>query len=364
MLIVRRIALTASLCAVSLGAAATQAEAAPSPPTSLVSVTSSNGLLSWHGLPDVEVADTTSGLYFSWVISPVGHAPVSEELGRVNRSTGHPEAAHRIDGSVASILAAGHVLFVTVFSRGGESLLSFSPRSLYEIGNRRIANDNGDFLGRGSMAIAGGSMWLAAGTHLDRFSETNAALKESLVVDGAASSDVASNASGSVLLVEEANTEGLGQLQRRDPTTGQLLDDSSAIGGIVDPFVQGVMGNEVWVSESTGNEGYTRLYNLENLQPVGPACDEGLSNSMCIDGTNGISARGINGLLWVTQPAGGPMRNFCATSDGRILSAIPDIGEEPILAIGSRYLYTLTNQVAPDKGQTLTEVAVPSACRL
>jgi hypothetical protein len=363
MLMVRRITLAASLCVVGLGAVSTRAGAAPSPPTKTVQVTSSNGLLSWHGLPDVEVADTTSGLYFSWVISPLGRAPVREELGRFNRSTGDLEAKHPIDGSVASVLSVGHVLFVTAFSHGGEYLLSFSPQSLHEIGDRRVADVNADFLGRGSMAIAGGSMWLAAGVHLDRFSETNAALQLSLVIHGAASSDVTSNASGTVLLVEEANEEGLGHLQQRDPLSGQLLTQSPSIGGIVDPLVDGVMGNDVWVSESTGNEGYTRLYDLDTLEPVGPFCAEGLSSPTCIDGTNGISAREANGDLWVTQPAGGPMRNFCATPDGRMLAAIPGSGDEPVLAIGSRYLYTLTNQVAKDKGETLIEVPLPSACR-
>jgi hypothetical protein len=69
-----------------------------------------------------------------------------------------------------------------------------------------------------------------------------------------------------------------------------------------------------------------------------------------------------NGLVWVTQAAGGPRLNFCAApGTGHILASLPPggAGSGIVRAIGSQYLYYLPGTGNP----LLSRVPIPAACR-
>jgi hypothetical protein len=142
--------------------------------------------------------------------------------------------------------------------------------------------------------------------------------------------------------------------------------------GLFTPTISGVIGDDVWLSVATGNEGYTQLYDATDLRVSGQPCDErtatcpcdeGQSTATCITGDNHISAQVTDGRLWVTQPAGGPTRNFCSDIDGHVLATLPVPSAENILAVGSRYLFVADPQSSSaDKGQTVSEIEIPAAC--
>lgn len=325
---------------------------------------SGNGLLTWSGLPDPTVTDTSVGLYFTWVTSPLGQAPIREELARIDPTTGRVQAERAID--VVSLLATAGSLFVTTWSSNEEGLLRLNPRTLAETNRWQISSGH-EYGGElSNLAVVKGGLWVAGGNRLVRLSPPNGPITATIDLSGAGNSDVATNSTGTVLLV------GVGPataLERRDPTTGALLA-SRPMHGLFTPTISGVIGDDVWVSVATGMMGTTELYDLTDLRPVGPPCDDATcpcndsqSTATCIVGTNQVTARVTDGHLWVTQDAGGPTRNFCGDIDGHVLATLPVPADGRVLAIGSRYLYVTDSQgLSADKGQTFSEVTIPAAC--
>lgn len=215
----------------------------------------------------------------------------------------------------------------------------------------------------GSIAVAGGGLWVTGGNRLLRLSLPGGQVVISIPLPGAASSDVASNATGTVLVVGEATDLGVGSIERRDPVTGALIATSPPVIGVAAPRVGGVVDGQVWVSEGTGMMGYVRRYDLTPLAPAGRACSQGRSSSSCVGGTNAIRASVADGLVWITQAAGGPTRQVCLDpTTRRVLSSLPLAGNDAIVGIGIHHLYVLEPTAPTVTGQTVTQVPIPHAC--
>ena len=205
---------------------------------------------------------------------------------------------------------------------------------------------------------------MAGGNHLLRLSLPAARVSASITLGGTVTSDLASNTAGNVLIVGEAN-EGAGTVQRRDPLNGNLLAQTPIMLGVGAPDVGGITANGVWVSEATGMMGGVQLYDLTTLTPVGATCSEGRTDTTCLLGSNGITARVVNGILWITQLAGGPQSNFCADpSDGQVLATIPlpNEDEDVVESFGSRYLYVESPSVPGGIFTSVFEEPIPTAC--
>jgi hypothetical protein len=215
-----------------------------------------------------------------------------------------------------------------------------------------------DLGGGGSLALAGGGLWVAGEDRLLRLSLPEGNVIASVPLPGANRSDVASNAAGTILVLGEAN-DGLGALERRDPRTGSLLASYSPMIGVSAPGVTEVIGQSVWVSEATGMMRYVERFLAATLTP---------DPSTMIEGSNAISASVAHGLLWVSQIDGGPTRNFCGNpSDGVALAPLNLPSNSPPLAIGPHDIYYVTT--ADPAGAQLThmdvnEEPIPAACRL
>ncbi len=332
---------------------------------------SSHGLLTWRGLAAPAVADTTLGLYLTSQVSPLGSAPIIDELARVDRATGDVVAQRRLSGSFDSAIAASGSLWVTTTSRSpvGPGLTSevvwrLDPRTLAVRSRRQVTASKGlaGYVG-GSMAVAGGGLWVTGGNRLLRLSLHAGQVVASVPLLGAASSDVASNATGTVLIVGEAASSGVGSIERRDPVTGALIATAPRVIGVVAPRVGGVIDGLVWVSEATGMMGYVQRYDLTPLAPAGRACSEGKNTGSCVGGTNGIRASVADGLVWIAQAAGGPTRQVCLDpTSGRVLSSLPLAGNDALVAIGIHHLYVLEPTAPTVAGQSVTQVPIPHAC--
>jgi hypothetical protein len=217
--------------------------------------------------------------------------------------------------------------------------------------------------GEGFLALAGAGLWVSGGDRLLRLSLPDGRVTASIVLRGETSSDIGADPAGTVLVVGEADDGGEGRIERRDPVTGRLLAVSPPILGVGTPVVGAVIDGGAWISEATGNMGYVQLYDLSTLTPRGNTCQEGVSTETCFEGSNGIDGRLANGLLWVTQGAGGPTRNFCGNSaDGRASAVIPVAPDEEVLAIGADTIY-LVAATPGGRGSTITEEPIPAACR-
>jgi hypothetical protein len=185
----------------------------------------------------------------------------------------------------------------------------------------------------------------------------------SIILPGAATSDLSTDAAGTPLIVGEADSGGRGAIQRRDPVTGAILA-AHPTGGVAAPDVAGPIGSAVWVSEPTGMLGYVQRLDATTLAAATTVnCELARSTNTCVTGTNAITARIADGLLWVTQPTGGLTRDYCADpSDGRPLAPVrlPQPGQDEILAIAPHQVF----YAAPGRsGSYLRETAIPAGCR-
>ena len=303
---------------------------------------------------------TDNGLIVASQKTPLD-ATSPSKLDLVDFVTGRIEAETQLGATTFDDAAeAWGDLWVTTSNQAGKVLLRLNPHT-FEVTDRWALGGGQSALADHDLAVAGGALWVAETDRLLRISPTDGAVTLSVPLPGANSSDVASNAAGTVLIDGEAN-DGQGALQLRNPTTGGLLASHPFL-GVVAPIVSGVDGNRVWVAEPTGMQGYVELLDLNTLTPLSPgACNDGGIGPTCVSGTNAISAILFDGLLWVTQVGGGPERNYCADPiTGQVASTfrLPNPQQDQVLAIGPQKIYYL----AYGAPSYLEEVPLPYPCK-
>src|SRR6266536_3615384 len=309
-----------------------------------------------HPLLSPQVTVTPGGVYVAWQVSPPGSAAVRSELTRIDAATGRIQARRRLRAAIGQVLAAAGSLWVAAPSIAARTLLRLNPDSLKVTGRWRLGAARFQAWRYQVLAVAGGGLWVAEGNRLLRLSLPAAGVAGSVIVPGAASSDLSANAAGTVLVVGEADSGGRGAVQRRDPATGAILA-SHPVMGVTAPAVAGSIDSAVWA-------GYVQRLGAATLA-AGGTCAEGRSTNTCVQGTNGIRARLANGLLWVTQVAGGRARNYCAEpSDGRVLASIrlPQPAQDEVLAVAPRRIFYAAP--SPTASQYLRQEAIPAACRV
>jgi hypothetical protein len=312
-----------------------------------------------------QVAVTATGLYVSWQVSRPGSV-VRSELARVDEASGRVEAARRLGAAFEQAVLAAGALWVAVSTGStpaAQTLLRLNPETLKLTGRWRVGTGGDQPWAAQVLVIAGGGLWVVSGNRLLHLSLPDGKVTASITLPGAASSDLSANAAGTILIVGEADSGGRGTVQRRDPTTGALLA-SHPMMGVSAPDVAGPIGSAVWVSEATGMMGYVQRLDAATMTAEGSACTEGGTTSTCVEGTNDVRARLAGGLLWITQIAGGKVRNYCADPlTGRRLAPIelPQPAEDEVLAIAPHRIFYAAPGPAAD--QYLRQEAIPSACR-
>ena len=246
------------------------------------------------------------------VVPPVNF--VRNELIRVDPESGRLMAVRQLDSTFDQALLADGALWVgtgrsTRTGLGRAWLWRLDPRTL-AVRSRLALSAPNLFGGSATMALAGGWLWVASSNHLVRISPADGRITERIAIDEVAS--VAASPSGQVLLVSEGGERS--EVQRRDPRTGALLATSGLFEGAAAPYIGGVVDGGAWISQSGGMMGSVERLDIKTLRITGftgaPA-NPGITGPPQIFGTNGIEAQLIDGILWVSQPAGGPQRNYC-----------------------------------------------------
>ena len=298
----------------------------------------------------------------AWQVSPLGSA-VHSELARIAPRSGRVEATLRLGAQFQQALAVGGALWVAISTMAGEEVLRLIPATLEVTGRWQVGTGAGQPYEAQVLAVADGGLWADGGNRLVQLSLTTGRVLRSIVLRGAANSDLSANTTGTALVVGEANGSGVGAVERRDPHTGALLT-AHAMEGVTAPVVAGPIDSVVWVSEATGMMGYVQRVSAATLAPAGGACAEEGSAQTCLTGTNAIRAQLAGGLVWVTQPAGGRSRNYCGRpSDGSAIAPIrlPDLAADEVLAIAPPWIFYATPGARA--GQYIRLAAVPAACR-
>ncbi len=313
-------------------------------------------------LLDPTVAVTGSGVYVAWQVSPAGGV-VRAELARVDPASGRIEATRLLGAAFGQAVSTGGALWVAVTAPPDITLLRLSPQALKLTARWRIASNSSQGLAPTALAVAGGGLWAAGGNRLLRLSLPGARITASIIMPGAASSDLSADAAGTVLIVGESDSGGRGAVQRRNPATGAILAAHPVL-GVAAPAVAGPACSAVWVSEPTGMLGYVQRLDATTLAAATTRnCELERSTNTCLTGTNAITARIAGGLLWITQPVGGAARNYCADpSDGLPLAPIglPQPDQDDLLAIGPHQIFYA---VPGRTGSYLRQTPIPAGCR-
>ena len=309
---------------------------------------------------------TGGATFVAWRTSPTGSAAVRSELARIT-ATGTIQARQRIGAYVLQVLDAEGSLWVAALSGSipaSETLLSLNPATLQVTGRSQVWTRGEPASAGQVLALARGGLWFAAGSRLVRVSLPSGKMTATIALPGATSSDVSANAAGTMLVVGEANNEGVGAVERRDATTGALLASRRRLLGVADPVVAGPVGSAVWMSEATGMMGYVQRLDAATMTAAGRPCADGIITRTCVFGTNDITARVADGLLWVTQEGGGNARNYCAEpASGRRLGPIevPRPNVDFVLTIGPHQLFYTAP--GPKASSYLRHEPIHRACR-
>lgn len=310
------------------------------------------------------VTATHGVVLVAWQTSRPGAADVRSELARIDPATGKVVARQPFVGFVNQVLEAHGSLWAATQTGSTPARQTLAKLNLatLQVARRWLIGTGGepDWAAQ-VLAVAGGWLWAAGGSRLLRVSLQNGTTT-AVALSGAVSSDLSSNAAGTELITAYADSGGRGAVQRRDPTTGAVRASHQVL-GVVAPAVSGPAGTAVWISEPTGMMGYVQRLDATSMTPD-HACPEGSASSTCVLGTSDITARLANGLLWVTQVAGGEARNYCADPvSGRKRASIrlPNPAADEVLAIApDRVFYAAPG---PKAAQYLRQMPIPSGCR-
>lgn len=256
-------------------------------------------------------------LYVTVDTSRPGAVNVRSELLRVDPASLRASAGLRLGSMFDDALLAHGVLWVVTSQGRNLWLWRLVPGSLVAMSRTALPQGWSRFgwSGLGSLAVAGGWLWVGANDRLDRVSLQSGRVTGQTTVSRAGGGvEVAASPSGRVLL----DSEGLagGRLQLRDPQTGRLLAASPWLDSVIHPAIGGIIGHWAWIDVATGMMGYVQRVDLDHLTSLGPPGESAVVSPghtpTVIFGTNGIEARIMDDVLWVTQAVGGADDNYCA----------------------------------------------------
>jgi hypothetical protein len=304
---------------------------------------------------DPSLTFTGGSLYMTWLSSAQPY-PASMTLSRVDPATGAILASNTFSpGLVGPPVYAAGWLWVTddPASVGDLLLLRLDPRTLMVTGELSVGSHPAGNVGTGGhIAFAGGSIWVDGAALLVRVSPDTVSAELTIPQPGADSAEVAGGPDGGTLIVSEADA-GVGAIQRRDPVTGALLASYPMLGTFAPLIDDGVSGDGIWVREPTGMLGYIERFQTATVTPRA---------ATRVEGTNGIAANVWDGVLWVSNEAGGPARNYCADpATGRRLATLPlpNLAQDYLMTVHAGTVYY---SVFADDGSAIRTVPVPAAC--
>lgn len=291
------------------------------------------------------------GLYVTTGATPAPATP--ETLLRLQPTTGAVEARTHFGAQVTDIAPAGRSLWLAAVVhsvKGAQEallLIGVNPTTLAVEHKVQLPDLEGPVP---HLAVAGGSLWVTDGGDLLRVNPGTGAITRTVATTaGSMFFGLAAGPGGASLVTSLGGPYGFPIIQRRSATTGTVLSETAPLQAVAADSVS-LSGDSVWVSISTGMQGYAERLSLPGLKAVA-SVGKG-------EASNGIQAQVLAGVLYVTDPAGGANVNFCGNpATGAKRAAI----KAGMLTAGSAAYYYVPNPA----GATvqLDRAPVPAACR-
>ncbi len=333
-----------------------------SPPTGTDSATSlpvtkapsvGGPVRTWNGIIGQGLAVTAGHTYLAWNHKGWKYSQPNL-LSVLDPQTGGLYATVQLAGAFHQALEAGGSLWVAETTRQGALLERRNPNTLALLGTEPV--DVGPSGFAPSIATASGSLWVAGGKTLTRLALPDGGMAASYPIAGqAGSSSLGHDPAETELVVGWASPGGVGGVQLRSGRTGSVIAQSTQpFYGVATPFVSDIVDQVMWVSEPTGNMGYVESVQLPSVEA---------RHSTIVEGSNGIRAWVLSGVLWISQQGGGPGQNYCGDPlTGRPWASFyGDLGATGHLGgLGGVYFYVFGT--ASD-GTGIAQFAIPSSCR-
>jgi Protein of unknown function (DUF4232) len=304
-----------------------------------------DGRVLLRGLEDPEAYAAGGSLYVAHEVTPPAdaHTAVISELMRVSPISGRILAIRRLGSMFDQALFVDGELWVTstplAVSGSVTWLWRLDPTSL-AARSRTILPGPGRNTTEGSMAVAGGQLWVATKT-LSAVSLSSGQARQTTGVIYPGGMQIAADPAGRTLLAS-VGSEHPTRIERLDPNTGATLAESGSFWSVTKPLIGGISNGGAWVSDATGMAGsFFRLdvNTLKITHTQGPAV---------MIATNGIRAQVIDGILWVTQPAGGSPRNYCGDPvTGSRRAPLPLSGDSLFLTADTTSFYYEPLETSP-----------------
>jgi hypothetical protein len=323
----------------------------------LVVTTGPNDTRVFHNVFDPIVIDASSGIYLGWVFSHPGSAKSRSAVVRIDRANAKVFSTNVLAGSIEAGVTTNRHLWIASSNATGKAILyEFNAGNLTLTRTiPLIGTDPGT-----SMATTSSYLWVSEGDQLLRIDRRDANLRKQVKLTAAFSATVSTDTQDHLLVVAIANRGGQGQIEIRSDTNANLIGTSAALNGVYAPRTAAV-GQNIWISEATGNMGYVSRYHLSGLIPTVAGCPSSLvtESPTCILGSNGLQVDASHQLIFLSQVAGGGAHNACLDpSNGNIVAQLPLAPSDQLLTVGDSHLFVMTQT----SRENVIELPIPSAC--
>lgn len=289
-------------------------------------------------LENPEAYAAGGSLYVAQDATPLADArrEVVSELMRVSPVSGRILATRGLASAFDQALLADGDLWVSstplAASRSATLLWRLDPDSL-AVRSRTILPGPGRSTTEGSLAVAGGQLWVGTET-LSGVSLASGRVQRTTGVIYPGGIQVAADPAGRILLASVGSVHPT-RIERLDPRTGALRATSASFWSVTKPVIGGISDGGAWVSDATGMAGGFFRLDVDTLKMKTTR-----TGRPAVMPSNGIRAQVIDGILWVTQPAGGSALNYCGDPvSGRPRAALPLSGDSLFLTADTTSLY-------------------------
>ena len=273
-----------------------------------------------------------AGSVYYFETAPVGeHVGEFYDLTRINSTSGALLAHHRFDNAIDQQLVAARSLWVTTTNGDDTTLWRLNAQTLAPISQTALpARSDADGIA-GSMAIAGGELWVGDGT-LDRVSLTTGKLDKVVTPPHSGPVQVAAGADGRILLASLGYSHPT-YIARLDPRTGAVLATTTVPHSFTQPTVAGIVGSGAWIENTVGTKVTAQRLDATTLHAT--------PTRAWPRSATDVSLRVLDGVLWVTRPDGGANVNYCANPvTGRPLVTLPPLrGDSVFLGADASSFY-------------------------
>ncbi len=292
-------------------------------------------------------------LYYAYT-NPVGeHTGEDYVLIDVDASTGHPIARRRFDSALDDMLLSGGSLWVTTNAGNVTSLWRLDPRSLALRGRHELPSSSSSEGIAGSLAAAGGQLWVGTGT-IDRVSLGTGRVDRVIRPSHPGPVGLVADRTGHILLAS-LGYEHPTYIARLNPETGALLSEIELPVSDTQPTFGGIAGGGAWIENRVGSHVSAWPISVRTLKGTG-------TRDLTIPASR-ISVQALDGVLWVTEPRGQDSVSYCADPvSGRPLDRLPPLPGDSVFLTADRTALFYTEVPVNGHSVKLETAPISRAC--